>query len=160
MAPAATQKRHVAFEVHLPEQIRRGLLKALLRRRSARCGNDPTVPAKDLVHCRMRWTGVALPFEAVRDLAGSPCRMRIAQRQNAGLDRRCGPGRARMRPPRTIRQLFIADRATKPLVAGVSMNPEPPAQFAPVRSFLPRQPDKLTPLVHLRHLAPRHGWPP
>src|SRR5215207_5773278 len=40
------------------------------------------------------------------------------------------------------------------------MNPEPPAELAPVRPILHRQPNKLAPLVHLRHLAPRHGGLP
>lgn len=149
MAPAAAHQRHMAFEVHLPEQIGCRLLKALLRHRSATWRNDPIVSAQDLVHCRMRRTGLPLPFEAMRNLASSPRRVSVPHRQNVSFDRRGGPQRARMRPPRAIRKLFIAHPTTKPLVAGISMNPEPAAQLAPVRSVLHRQPNKLTPLVHL-----------
>src|SRR3954468_18190622 len=40
------------------------------------------------------------------------------------------------------------------------MNSEPPTQLSPVCPFHTRQLNKLAPLVHDRHLAPRHGSPP
>src|SRR5882762_9391451 len=40
------------------------------------------------------------------------------------------------------------------------MNAEPPAQLPPVGIRLRRKPNKFPSLVHDRHLAPWHGWPP
>ena len=57
MASAAARKRHVALEVHLPEQVGRGLLKAQVGRSPARRRNDPAMPAQDFVHRRERRTG-------------------------------------------------------------------------------------------------------
>jgi hypothetical protein len=45
MTAASIVQLHPALEVHLPEQVRRRLLKALLRRGSTYRGNDATIPA-------------------------------------------------------------------------------------------------------------------
>src|SRR6202451_3058242 len=160
MPSPAVRQRHVTLEVHLPKQIGRGLLEAMLRHRATRWRIDPAVPAQDLVHGRMRRTGCLLTLETMGDLASAPGRVSVEQRQNARFRRCCGSRGARMRPPRAIGKLVLAHSSTQPLVTSVRINPEPSAQLAPVRSFLHCQPDKLTPLVHYRHLAPRHGWPP
>src|SRR5207248_8485165 len=86
--------------------------------------------------------------------------MRVAQRQNARFHRPLRPPRARVRTPRAIRKLLIGSPAAKPLVPSGGMNLEPPAQLAPVCPLLHRKLNKLTPLVHDRHLLPRPGWPP
>ena len=111
------------------------------------------------MHCRTRRSFDPIAFETAGDLAGAPGRVLIAQSQNALLDRRFDPPGTAMRPARAIRQFFFGHPAAKPLVAGVRMDPEPPAQLPPVRPFLHCKPHKLAPLVHDRHLAPRHGWP-
>src|SRR5713226_2796423 len=112
------------------------------------------------MHRRTGGSCYPIAFKTAGKLARAPGRVLIAQRQNALLDRRFGPPRAPMRTPRAIREFFIGRPAVKPLVAGVRMDPEPPAQLPPVRPFLHRKPHKLTPLVHDRHFPPRHGWPP
>src|SRR5208282_2403800 len=40
------------------------------------------------------------------------------------------------------------------------MNPEPSTQLPTVHALLHCKSHKLTPLIHNRHLMPRHGWPP
>ena len=160
VATATIAKRHMALEVHLPEQVRCRHLKAQAGGRSTGRRNDPAMPAQHLMHRRRDRTGQPIALQTAGNLARSPGRMGVAHRKNALLDRRCGPRRAQMRTTGTIREAFIGRPAAEPLVAGIRMNPEPPAQLAPVRPFLQRQSNKLTPLVHDRHLAPRHGWPP
>jgi hypothetical protein len=80
MAAASIGERHPALEVHLPEQIGGGLLKALVSCRTAGRGNDTTVATQDLVHRRIGGTCHAITFEAAHDLARSPGRMSIAYR--------------------------------------------------------------------------------
>ena len=161
MAAHLAGKPHPALEVHLPQKIGRGLLEALLRRDTARRRNDPGVPAQDRVHRRSRRTAHPIALQTADDLAGSPGRMGIAHLKHPPLDRGLAAPRAPVRTARPIHQLPIADRpAVEPFIAGGRMDPEPPAQLAPVRPLLRRQPHKLQPLVHPRHLAPWHGWPP
>src|SRR5262245_35234698 len=80
--------------------------------------------------------------------------------RNLCLSRPSRPRRACVGTPRAIGELPIGFPAAQPLVTGVRVDPEPPAQLAPVHPLLHCQPNKLTPLIHDRHLAPRHGWPP
>ena len=160
VAASAIRQRQPPFEVHLPEQIRCSLLKPLTRRRASRRHNNATVSAQNLMHRRERRRLHALALKAACDLAGPPGGMRVAQRQNARFHRPLRPPRARVRTPRAIRKLLIGSPAAKPLVPSGGMNLEPPAQLAPVCPLLHRKLNKLTPLVHDRHLLPRHGWPP
>src|SRR5215212_7916118 len=160
MAPTAARKRHVTLEVHLPKLVGLGPLKAQMSCSTAQRGNNPAMPAQDLVHRRMRRTDHPFALQAMRDLARAPGRMGIAPRQNALLNRCFGPGWTRMRAPQTIPQFFFRSPSGKPLVPSIGMNPEPPAQFASVRPFLHRQLNKLTSLIQHRHLLPRHGGLP
>src|SRR5438552_12908937 len=160
VAASAIRQRQPPFEVHLSEQIRCSLLKPLTRRRASRRHNNATVSAQNLMHRRERRRLHALALKAACDLAGPPGGMRVAQRQNARFHRPLRPPRARVRTPRAIRKLLIGSPAAKPLVPSGGMNLEPPAQLAPVCPLLHRKLNKLTPLVHDRHLLPRHGWPP
>src|SRR5438105_6750699 len=160
VAASAIRQRQPPFEVHLPEQIRCSLLKPLTRRRASRRHNNATVSAQNLMHRRERRRLHALALKAACDLAGPPGGMRDAQRQYAPFQRPLRPPRARVRTPRAIRKLLIGSPAAKPLVPSGGMNLEPPAQLAPVCPLLHRKLNKLTPLVHDRHLLPRHGWPP
>src|SRR5262245_15933065 len=159
MAAAAVAQLHPALEVHLPEQVRRRLFKALLRRRSTHRGNDATIPVQDLVHRRECRRFHPLTFQAAGDLARPPGRMSITDRKNQSLNSPIRSRWVRVGTPRAIRKLPIGFPTAQPLVTSVRMYPEPPAQLPPVRSLLHRQPNKLTPLIHDRHLAPRHGWP-
>ena len=160
MAAPAIAKCHPAFKVHLPQQFRRSLLKSLLRHSASQWINDATMPAENLVHRRDRRLCHPFACETALDLARTPRRMRIAHRHNALFDRLLRSSRARVRTPGAIRKLPIGSPASKPLVPGVRMDPEPAADLPPVRPFLHRKLNKLTPLVHYRHLPPRHGWPP
>src|SRR5262245_21415415 len=160
MTAASIAQRHPALEVHLPEQVRRRLLKSLQRRRSSGRRDDATIPAQDLVHRRHRRRFQSPAFQATGDLARAPGRMGVAHCKNLCLSRPSPPRRACVGTPRAIGELPIGFPAAQPLVTGVRVDPEPPAQLAPVHPLLHCQPNKLTPLIHDRHLAPRHGWPP
>src|SRR5215207_11172354 len=111
-------------------------------------------------HGRTRWRA-ALPFETTHNLACSPGRVSIAHRKYALFRHRVTAAGHRMWTTRAIGQLSIAALPSpKPLVADVRADPEPPAQLTYVRALLHCQSDKLTPLVHDRHLLPRHERPP
>jgi hypothetical protein len=161
MAGRSIRQRHPALEVHLPQQVRRRLLKPLpgLSRLAAQ-GIDPAVATQDRVHRRAGRTSLSVPLQTTHDLAGAPRRMRIAHRKHPRLDRRRAAPGARMRTARAIRKWLAPRRPTaQPFIAGLRADPEPPTQLAPVHTFLHRQPNKLTSLVHDRHLSPRHGRP-
>jgi hypothetical protein len=160
MAAPAACKRHVAFEVHLPKLIGFRLLEAQVGRSAARRRCNPAVPLQDGMHRRLCRTGHSIAFKAARDFARTPGRVRIAHRKDAFLNRGLGPRRVRMRTARPVRQLFTGSPSLDPLVSGIRMNAEPPAQFATVHPFLHCQSNELAPLFHNRHLVPRHGWPP
>ncbi len=160
MAGRAADQPHPALEVHLPQLVRRLLLEPPVSAGRTRRGNDATVPPQNLVHGRHRRRRPSLAFETPRDLARTPRRMAITQRQDPIFDRTVGPQRDRMRTPRAIRKLPIGSKAAEPLVPNLGADPKPPAQLPPVRSLLVRQPNKLATLIHNRYLSPRHGWPP
>src|SRR6187200_2565097 len=150
-----------ALEVHLPQQVRRRPLEALRGPRRAGRRNYAAVPPQNLVHGRKCGRLHPLAFETARDLARPPGRMCVPYLQHESFHCRITARRTRMRPPRAIAKVPVAaNPAGKPLVAGIGMDPEPPAQLPPVRVFLLCQSNKLTPLVHNRYLSPRHGWPP
>jgi len=116
---------------------------------------------QDLVHGGDHRHRHAVALQATRDLAGAPHRMRVAHRQHLRLDRRIAAPRTAVRPPRPIGQFHIAGLLPpQPLIANVRADPEPPAQLPTVDTLLHRKADKLTPLVHYRHLSPWHGKPP
>jgi hypothetical protein len=56
MAAISIGERYPALEVHLPEQIWGGLLKALVSRSTAGPCNDTTMATQNLVHCRIGGT--------------------------------------------------------------------------------------------------------
>ena len=150
-----------ALEVHLPQQVRRRPLEALRGPRRAGRRNYAAVPPQNLVHGRKCGRLHPLAFETARDLARPPGRMCVPYLQHESFHCRITARRTRMRPPRAIAKVPVAaNPAGKPLVAGIGMDPEPPAQLPPVRVFLLCQSNKLTPLVHSRYLSPRHGWAP
>src|SRR5947209_6952782 len=161
MTQATPGKRHVTLEVHLPHQVCRLLLEPrvrLSRRASGRF--DPAVAAYDCVNGGDRRRRVSVAFKAAEDFTRPPRRVGITHRQNRSLDRTLGPQWARMGATGTIRKLPIGSPAAEPLVANLGADPEPPTQLPPVAPLLHRKTNKLTPLVHDQHLAPRHGWPP
>ena len=160
MTAAAIAERDMSLEVHLPEQVRRRLLEALDGCRPSWRRHNPPMPLQNLMHRRAGRSGHPLAFETAHDLARAPGRMRIAHRKHSSLHRRFRPARARVRTPRAIRKLPLGCKAAEPRVPGGRMNPEPAAQLPPVGSFLHRKLNKLTPLLHDRHLLPRHGSPP
>src|SRR4051812_1908389 len=158
----AVLQRTVPLEVHLPELIGRILLEARVRlSRRARGLRHPIVPAQDFVHRRYRRNGLPVALQAMRDLARSPGRVSIAQRDDLLLGRSCRALRTVMRPPRPIRQRRIAGIVPlEPLVAGRRADAVLLAQLPPVHTFLLGKHYELSSLVHDRHLSPRHGSPP
>jgi len=160
MASLPIGERHPAFEVHLPQKIWSFLLEPPEWTRRAERRDHPAMAAQDLMHGRTRWRA-ALPFETTHNLACSPGRVSIAHRKYALFRHRVTAAGHRMWTTRAIGQLSIAALPSpKPLVADVRADPEPPAQLTYVRALLHCQSDKLTPLVHDRHLLPRHERPP
>src|SRR5581483_10917313 len=84
--------------------------------------------------------------------------MRLADANNPCFGGRITVIGAAMRPPRSVRQRSIAgQRAAQPLVTNIRTDPETPAQLPPIDALTHRQPDKLTTLIHYRHLSPWHG---
>ena len=129
MAVHPIDQRHVAFEVHLPQQIWSFLLEAMPRiwRRALR-RFDPAVPAQDLMHRGGYWYRQSLTLQAMRDLARAPGWMRIAHRQHSFFNRCLAASRNDMRSPRAIDQFAIAGLpARQPLVADIGADTEPPA---------------------------------
>src|SRR5882672_5866579 len=112
------------------------------------------------MHCRYRRRAHALAFEAPRNLASSPCRMGVAYGKNPSLDRALRLPRARTRTARLVRKALIDLPSAHPFITGVRMNTEAPAELPPVGPFLHRKLHELSSLIHNRHLAPWHGWPP
>src|ERR1043166_2912275 len=86
--------------------------------------------------------------------------MGIADRNNPLLDRTCGPPRTSMRTPRLVRNVLTSLPPGQPFVPRLRMDTEPAAKPPTVSPFLHRKPHELSSLLHHRHLAPRHGWPP
>src|SRR5262249_17071056 len=86
MATASIAKLYPALEIHLPKQVRRGLLKALVRPSSACWTNNTIMAAQDLVHGGKGRSSDPLTFKTACDLARSPRRVGVAQRQNTFLD--------------------------------------------------------------------------
>jgi hypothetical protein len=69
--------------------------------------------------------------------------------------------RTSLRLARAIGQLGVSRRKPlQPFVASLRADPVPAAQLPPVYTLLLCEPDKLSSLVHDRHLAPRHQRPP
>src|SRR5258706_397863 len=65
---------------------------------------------------------------------------------------------ARMRTPRSVCEFLIDLPSAKPFIARIRVDAEPTAKLTPVRPLLHRKPHKLSPLIHSRQLAPRHGF--
>src|SRR4029079_7196082 len=150
MAPPAVGKRNMTLKVHLPKLVGLSHLEAQVSPGATRWRDDPSMPAQDGMHRRVRRASDAVALKAARDLARAPGRMGIAHRQDALLDPPLGSCRARMRTARTVHQLVTGCPSPEPLVPGVAMNPEAAAKLAAVRTFLHRQMNKLTTLIHDR----------
>src|SRR3974390_1986297 len=104
---------------------------------------------------------VSLTHQAARNLAGSPGRMRIPDRQHQSLHFSPAAAGTEMRPARAIFERSVSfHKKAEPFIAGLRANSEPAAEFPPVHSLLQCKLHKLAPLLHDRHLAPRHGSPP
>src|SRR4051794_18908098 len=149
-----------ALEVHLPQLVRFRHLEALACRRAAQWRLDTMRPAQDLMHRGDRRRVDVLALQAACNLAGSPGRMGIADRNNPLLDRAFRLPRARTRTPGLVRNLLIGLPTRQPFVPRLRMDSEPAAELPPVSPFLHRKPHELPSLFHNRHLAPWHGWPP
>jgi hypothetical protein len=96
MATSFVRQGKVAFEVHLPQHVRCGLLEAPIRlARPAARRIDASVTAQDRVHRGGGWSLMPLAFEAAHDLACPPGRVCVTHRQHPSLHRRsaapCNP---------------------------------------------------------------------
>ncbi len=136
MALRVIAKPHPALEVHLPQQIRCRLLKALAghgasNRRLARA-------AQDLMHRRNRRRVNTLAFQAPCNLASSPRRVSIAYRKNAPFKFVVGPLWARMRTARSVPESLICLPSAEPFITRVRVDTEPAAKLPPVHSLLHR----------------------
>jgi hypothetical protein len=160
MALRIIAKPYPALEIHLPQQVRRRHLETLACHRAAQRRLDTIRPAQDLMHRRDRRRAQALAFQAARNLASSPGRMGVAYPNNPPLDRALGLPGARTRTARLVRNVLTGLPTAQPFVPRLRVYTEPAAQLPPVCPFLHCKPHKLSSLLHHRHLAPRHGWPP
>ena len=110
------------------------------------------------MHGRSRRWFHPVALQTMSDLARSPRWMRFADHKHPRFDGGIAVIGAAMRPARMIGERPIPGKCTaQPLVADIRTNPEPPAQLSPVCPLLCCKPDKLTPLIHHRHLVPWHG---
>src|SRR5579885_1450342 len=157
MAPALIPHGKAPLEVHLPEEVRSRMLEAtagLLAHRRA----HPAVPDQDRMDGRGRRRRQPIHLQATPDLAPAPGRMPIAHPQHRRLQLRPAAPRRAMRTARPVRRPVLAlPRSPQPFVAGLGADPEPPTQLTPAHSRSSRQSHKLYPLIHDRHLAPRHA---
>jgi hypothetical protein len=161
MASCAIRQRHATLEVHLPQQVRRLLLKPLPRlsgRATPRI--NAAVAAQNRMHRRGGRSLVPSVLKTSHDLARAPYRMSVAHRKHCCLGQHRAVQRAEMRPPRAVRKLVLTRSGPRqPFVASLVADAEPLTQRTAIRPLLISQPHKLTSLVHNRHLAPRHGRP-
>jgi len=72
MAAAAVTQRDPALEVHLPQQVWRWPLEALLRRSSTRRRNNAAIPAQHLVQRRNRRRCTPFALQTTGNLAPPP----------------------------------------------------------------------------------------
>src|SRR6266540_161736 len=158
MALCVVAKSHPALEVHLPQQIRRRHLKALAGHSASKRRFDKVRTEQELMDCRKCRRTSILTLQAAHDLASYPCRMGVTHCENALLSLPICPLWARMRTPRSVCEFLIGLPSAKPFIARVRVDAEPTAKFTPIRPLLHRKPHKLSPLIHNRHLAPRHGF--
>lgn len=158
MTAAAPRQGPMPLEVHLPQQVGRLLLEAQARlKRHSRRWPHPPMPHKDRMNRRGRRRIVSRPVKTAGDLACPPSRMSIAYGKNLGFNCRRRPVRTGMRPARPVRKIPITRQpSAKPLVARLRTDPKTPAQLTAVNPLTLRQPNKLSSLIHDRHLLPRH----
>ena len=159
MAALPVAQHHPALEVHLPHQVRRGMLEAAgCPARSLRVRHDPAVPHQNRMDRRCRRNGQSFAPQTRRDLARTPRRMRVADRQDRRFRRSFQPARTAMRPARAVLRPVRAarPRARQPLVAGLRADPEPSAQIPPLRTRHLCQRHELLALRHPRRLPPGH----
>ena len=159
MAGRAVAERHVAFEVHLPEQVGRLHFEPLIGLARLAGGRiDPPMTAQNRMNRRDRGRGMPLPRKAACDLADAPGRMSIAHSQRQSLD--CGSSWASARSTGAILEVRVARyMPSQPFVANVRTDPKPPAKLATVHPILKRKSHEFTTLIQSRHLAPRHRPP-
>ena len=96
---------------------------------------------------------MALSLQATHNLASSPRRVSIAYCKNTLFNLPICPLRTRMRTPRPVCDLLLGLPSAQPFIARVRVDAEPPAKLPPVDALLHRKADKLTSLIHYRHLS-------
>jgi len=158
----ACGQRLVALEIHLPEEIRRWIFEAPGRGTGRFAFSDPAMALQNGMHRRAGRRIETFTFKNLLNLTSAPGRMRIADLQHRRLDLSRATSRAVARSAREIRRPLASSRSctVQPLVGRRSTDAKPSTQLATVRSFLHSQCYKLTPLIHGRHLFPRHGNDP
>lgn len=158
MAPQARCDLHAALEVHLPQQVRRRLLEALVAVARLRGLRDPVVTLQNAVNRRDRRRRDPVALETAGDLARTPGRIGVANPKNRVLKRGRRPLGAPPRAARAIIEVFHARPAPpQPLVPGLAADLEAAAQRAHIRPFHRGKHHELPSLIHDRHLSPRHG---
>lgn len=138
---------------------------SLVSERSPVSPHGLAIAAQDLGDGRGRRRRQSLPTQAGRDLAATPCRVRLTYRQNRCFHLGARPRRRSMWPARTMGQACRATSSIslQPLVQNPWLHLEPPAQLAPVRPLCRRKPAKLLArsfLVLERHRKPHGSTPP
>src|SRR5262245_15203587 len=127
MTVRVAREWEVPLEVHLPKNIWRVFLEALIRlSRRAGGGNDAAMPGKDGMHGRCSRRLVTFAFQTAQDLARTPRRMSVANAQHQCFQCAITSRRRALWPPRSIRQCRVALRPSlEPFVTNVRADPEP-----------------------------------
>jgi hypothetical protein len=100
MTLCSTRELNPSLEIHLPQKVRRRLLKSLIALSTTTTWRTNAAAAtQDRVYRGIRWSLVSSSFEAPHDLARSPGRVSIAHRQNKGLCLSVGALRTEVRTP-------------------------------------------------------------
>src|SRR5438552_7478268 len=144
---SALPHRYVALEVHLPQIIGPGMLKAhevLLA--AAEAADREAMPTQDGGDGRWRRRDKAGTPQHRGDLAPTPGGMFAANGKNRRLDLRIRLDRRAMRPARMLRQPLIAVLAKppQPLITRSQAHAEASAQFRHVHPSTHRQSHKLS----------------
>src|SRR5262245_39025918 len=153
-------EREVAFEIHLPQIIRRRVLESLpglVFFRLLRI--KPPMSAQDLGdRARRRRVLPAEGLQAGVQFPPSPGRMLISQFTDRLLDLLIRTARRVVWTAGAIRQTLVARglEAFEPLVTSLATDREALAQPAEVDAFSLREPDKFTTLGHQRIHFPGH----
>lgn len=156
MQPGAAAKPHPPLEVHLPERVRRKALEAAIGAAGA-VRRNPAMTRQHRMHRGDRRRRDPRPAQHRRDLAGPPCRMRLAHRQDPRLQSVRQPARTMQRPARAIAKIALARRKPpQPQMTRLPADPEPLAQRRYVGPCQRSQHHELPALIRHRHLPPAH----